>query len=404
MKLVQFGAGNIGRSFVGQLFSRAGWDVVFIDIDERVIEELNRRGEYRVEIRDRVSETIIVTDVRGVSGSDLEKVSDEVSTADLVATAVGKKALPHIMQFIASGLVKRQARSPGETLDIVICENMLEGARTFREGLLEHLPEVFPLESLTGFVETSIGKMVPIMSERDRAEDPLLVYAEAYNTLILDRRGFKGEVPDVPGLDARDNIKAYVDRKLFIHNMAHAVTGFVSYVFRPEYRFVWEAAKDPVILAITREAMWESGEALLDEYPDEFDRYSIDEHIEDLLRRFQNEALGDSIYRVGRDLYRKLGPDDRLVGSISLCRRHGIMPKRISLATACAVFFDAVDEDGNVLENDRLFHEKESSRGVVHVLKHVCKLDDDASRALIERYHHAVDKGDREISSSVFHQ
>lgn len=404
MKLVQFGAGNIGRSFVGQLFSRAGWDVVFIDIDERVIEELNRRGEYRVEIRDRVSETIIVTDVRGVSGSDLEKVSDEVSTADLVATAVGKKALPRIMQSIASGLVKRQARSPGKTLDIVICENMLDGARTFREGLLEHLPEVFPLESLTGFVETSIGKMVPIMSKRDSAEDPLLVYAEAYNTLILDRRGFKGEVPDVPGLDARDNIKAYVDRKLFIHNMAHAVTGFVSYVFRPEYRFVWEAAKDPDILAITREAMWESGEALLDEYPDEFDRSSIDEHIEDLLRRFQNEALGDSIYRVGRDLYRKLGPDDRLVGSISLCRRHGIMPKRISLATACAVFFDAVDEDGNVLENDRLFHEKESSRGVVHVLKHVCKLDDDASRALIERYHHAVDKGDREISSSVFHQ
>ena len=319
MKLVQFGAGNIGRSFVGQLFSRAGWDVVFIDIDEQVIDELNRRGEYRVEIRDREPETIIVTNVHGVSGSDAERVSDEVSTADLVATAVGKKALPHIMQPIASGLVKRQARSPGETLDIVICENMLEGARTFREGLLEHLPADFPLESLTGFVETSIGKMVPIMSERDRAEDPLLVYAEAYNTLILDKKGFKGELPDVPGLDARDNIKAYVDRKLFIHNMAHAVTGFVSYVFRPEYRFVWEAAKDPDILAITREAMWESGEALLDEYPDEFDRPSIDEHIEDLLRRFQNEALGDSIYRVGRDLYRKLGPDDRLIGSISLC-------------------------------------------------------------------------------------
>ena len=402
MKLVQFGAGNIGRSFIGQLFSKAGWDVVFIDIDEHVIDELNRRGEYRVEIRDRDPETITVTNVRGVSGNDPEKVSDEVSTADLVATAVGKKALPHIMQPVASGLQKRQVRNPGNVLDIVICENMLEGARIFREGLAAHLPVDFPLEHLTGFVETSIGKMVPIMSERDRAEDPLLVYAEAYNTLILDRKGFKGEVPDVSGLDPRDNIKAYVDRKLFIHNMAHGVTGFVSHVFRPSYMYVWEAAKDPEIQTIVREAMWESGEALLEEYPHEFDRASIDTHIEDLLGRFQNEALGDSIYRVGRDLYRKLGPDDRLIGSISLCLRNGIMPNRIVLATACALFFDAVDAEGNTLESDRLFHEKESSHGSAHVLEHVCRLDDSVSRALIERYHRAINGGNRDLSSIVF--
>jgi hypothetical protein len=80
------------------------------------------------------------------------------------------------------------------------------------------------------------------------------------------------------------------------------------------------------------------------------------------------------------------------------------MPKRIALATACALFFDAVDEEGRVLENDRLFHERESPRGVTHVLKHVCKLEDDLARDLIERYHHAVDTGNREISSSVFRQ
>jgi mannitol-1-phosphate 5-dehydrogenase len=404
MKLVQFGAGNIGRSFIGQLFSRAGWEVVFVDIDERVIDELNLRGEYRIEIRDRDTRTIVVTNVRGVSGRDLEKVSDEVSTADLVATAVGKKALAHIMQPIASGLQKRQASSPGRTLDILICENMLEGARIFRQGLKKYLPEDFPLEKFAGFVETSIGKMVPIMSEADRAEDALLVYAEAYNTLILDRKGFKGALPEVPGLDPKDNIKAYVDRKLFIHNMAHGVTGFVGHVFRPHYSFVWEAAKDPEIQTIVREAMWESGEALLKTYPRDFDRASIDSHIEDLLQRFQNEALGDSIYRVGRDLYRKLGPDDRLIGSISLCRKNDIMPKRIALATACALFFDAVDAEGNSLESDRLFHENEISCGVSHVMEHVCRLEDTGARRLIERYHRAIERGNRDLGSRVFNE
>jgi mannitol-1-phosphate 5-dehydrogenase len=402
LKLVQFGAGNIGRSFIGQLFSRAGWEVVFVDIDDLVIGELNRRGEYRVEIKDREPRTIVVRGVRGVSGSDTEKVSDEVSSADLVATAVGKKALPHIMHPIAAGLKKRQAANPGKTLDIVICENMLEGARVFREGLEKHLPDDFPLETLTGFVETSIGKMVPIMSEADRANDPLLVFAEAYNTLILDKGGFKGSLPEVPGLDPRDNIKAYVDRKLFIHNMAHGVTGFVAHVFRPAYRFVWEAARDPDIQRIAREAMWESGEALLKEYPREFDRTSLDAHIEDLLGRFQNQALGDSIYRVGRDLYRKLGPDDRLIGSISLCRRHGILPRRIALATACALFFDAADAEGNRLESDRLFLQRESSRGPAHVMDHVCRLKDGEVRTLIERYHHAILGGKRDLGGSSF--
>jgi mannitol-1-phosphate 5-dehydrogenase len=150
--------------------------------------------------------------------------------------------------------------------------------------------------------------------------------------------------------------------------------------------------------------MWESGDALLKEYPLEFDRASTQAHIEDLLRRFQNEALGDSIYRVGRDLYRKLGPDDRLIGSIYLCRRNGVIPKRIALATACAFFFNAVDAEGNMLESDRLFHENESSHGSAHVMEHVCRLNDSDSRRLIDRYYSAIDRGNRDLSSSVFHQ
>jgi mannitol-1-phosphate 5-dehydrogenase len=403
MKLVQFGAGNVGRSFIGQLFARAGWEVVFVDIDERIIDELNRRGQYRVEIRDRTPGTIVVSGVRGVSGRDTAGVIDEICGADLVATAVGKKALPHIMASIAAGL-KRRAETLGKRpLDIVICENMLDGARFFREGLEEHLPPGFPLPELVGLVETSIGKMVPIMSEHDRADDPLLVFAEAYNTLIVDRRGFRGPVPEVPGIDAMENIGAYVNRKLFIHNMGHAVLGYVSHLFRPDYLYVWEAAQDEEILRCTREAMWESGKALIERYTDEFDVESIDDHIEDLLLRFQNRALGDTIYRVGRDLYRKLGPDDRLVGALNLCLDHGIIPSRIALAIACSFFFRGVDDEGAMYENDRIFHEVEVSQGLNHILKEVCGIEDVRAVRLIEGYFVAIAGGNRDLGSDVFH-
>jgi mannitol-1-phosphate 5-dehydrogenase len=340
---------------------------------------------------------LLVTNVRGIHGGDTAAVSLEVSEADLVATAVGKKALPYIMQPIAEGLMRRLKEHPSRPLDIVICENIRNGARVFSEGLRRHLPPEYAFDENVGLVETSIGKMVPIMSERDRSEDPLRVYAEAYNTLIVDRKGFRGAVPDVPGLEAMDAIGAYVDRKLFIHTMGHAVLGYVSCVFRPHLRYVWEAARDDAIRSITKRAMWESGNALLREHPDEFDKKDIGEHIEDLLLRFQNVALGDTIFRVGRDLYRKLGHDDRLVGALLLCLKHGIRPNHIALALACAFFFDAVGEDGRPFEADVEFRVNEFSKGIDHLLESICGIENEEERSLVRKYFATLESGDRDI-------
>ena len=263
MKLVQFGAGNIGRSFIGQIFSRALWEVVFVDIDSDIIDALNRNRRYTVEVKDRVPRTIVVENVRGVSALDVDKVRDEISVADIIATSVGQQALPRIMNPIAQGLLKRQQLSSDRPLDIIICENMQNAALFFKTALKKELPDGFPFENIIGLVETSIGKMVPIMEDRDRKSDPLLVFAEAYNTLIVDKLGFKGPIPDIDELDPKDNIKAYVDRKLFIHNLGHAILSYTSFVFKKEYRYIWEAAFDRDISAITEKAMWESGKALI---------------------------------------------------------------------------------------------------------------------------------------------
>ncbi|MFW6138902.1 MAG: mannitol-1-phosphate 5-dehydrogenase, partial [Spirochaetota bacterium] len=375
MKLVQFGAGSIGRSFIGQLFSRAGWEVVFVDIDKKVVDQLNRKRQYTVEIKDRNPGRMVIKNVRGVHGEDLEKISDELATARLAATAVGKKALPHIMKPIAHGLAKRIRLDPGNPLDIIICENVKDSASLFKRSLKKLLPADFPLEAMVGLVETSIGKMVPIMPEEQKREDPLLVYAEAYNTLIVDRNGFRGPIPDIPELSPKQNMQAYVDRKLYIHNLGHAILAYSGYISSKGCTYIWEAAEDKELYRITKAAMWESGKAIIEEYPEEFKRSNISEHIQDLLSRFGNRALGDTIYRVGRDLYRKLGPDDRLVGAARCCLKHGIFPRYIGLGIASALFFKAVDENGQMYENDRSFHREELGRGADHVLGSICRLE-----------------------------
>lgn len=401
MKLVHFGAGNIGRSFVGQLFSRAGWDVVFIDVDRRIIDELNKKRQYKVMVKDKEQETIVVKNVRGVYALDLEQVSNEVMEADLLSTAVGKDALSGLIQPIARGLEKRKNESPSRPLDIIICENMIDAASFFKKYLRRELSSNFPIEKYVGLVETSIGKMVPIMSEKHRKRDPLLVFAEAYNTLIVDKNGFKGMIPDIPGIDPKENMKAYVDRKLYIHNMGHAVLSYTAFVFRNSYRFIWEAAYDNDLHGITKNAMWESGKALIKGYPDEFNEKDIEENIDDLLLRFGNRALGDTIYRAGRDLYRKLGPDDRLIGSVTLCLKHDIFPKYIALGIACALFFEAVDDRDDMFEKDIAFHEKEVTKGIDHVLKNICKMENKAIKAIIKYYYDNIIQGNREISTFI---
>ena len=383
-KLLQYGAGNIGRSLVGQLFSKAGYEVVFVDIDKTTIDALNRERRYLIQVKDEHPEDIWVENVRGVYGRDREAVIREMATADIMATAVGPNALQYIYEIIAEGIKERD-----RPLNIVICENLRHMSRLFRDNLLSYLPEGFPIDDRVGLIETSIGKMVPIMPAAVRSRDPLLVWAEAYNLLYAAKAGFIGDIPDVEGMIVRANFDAYVDRKLFIHNLGHAITAYLGYLTDPENIYIWKAIEDEAVREITEAAMWESGRALISEYPDEFDEGNQKEHIDDLIRRFGNIHLGDTIYRVGRDLPRKLGFDERLIGAARLDMKHGITPKHTALGIAAAFFFRAVDEKGQLSENDGRFVEELQRYGVDHMLKSICGLDSEGYGKLMALTKHA---------------
>ena len=371
---VQIGAGNIGRSFIGQLFSRAGFEVVFVDVVAEVIAALNEHHRYRVEIRDRQPETIWVENVRGISGQDVPAAARALASCRCCGTAVGPKALPFVIPTIAEALKLRQAegRPP---LDVIICENMRDAAAAVRAGLAEHLPAGFPLDNMVGLVETSIGKMVPIMSAEDRASDPLLVFAEAYNTLICDAKAFKNPIPDVPGLDSKQNMTAYVDRKSFIHNFGHALCAYLGYLEDPTLTTTWQAVEHPVVGPAVRAGMWESGRALIKVYPGEFDEQNQGAHIEDLISRFANKALGDTLHRVGRDLQRKLSREDRVIGPLLMDLREGIEPQVTALCAAAGMHFRAPDEQGELFPADREFLDEMAPQGVDWVLENVCGLD-----------------------------
>jgi mannitol-1-phosphate 5-dehydrogenase len=381
-KIVIFGAGKIGRSFVGQLFGCAGYRVVFVDINQTIVDRLNHQGSYRVVMKGEVEEEIIVPNVQAISFPEKEKVVEAVSTAGIMAVSVGKNALGMIIPIIAAGLTTRIQNNPGTPLDIILAENMRSAADFVREHLIESLPSGFPLETMVGLVETSIGKMVPIVPQAELDKDPLTLFAEAYNTLIVDRKGFKSVIPEIRGLAPKSNIKAWVDRKAFIHNLGHATVAYYGSFKYAEAKYIYEVLSDPAVLLFAKEVMLQSAGIIQKCYPADFSREDLEAHVNDLLLRFQNKTLKDTVFRVGQDRPRKLEPDGRFEGIIRLAMSLEMDYKKILEAMVYAFFYKACDENGNRPEQDLLF-DNFLSQGLEYTLQEVCGFNPETDKKLI---------------------
>ena len=337
-KAVMYGAGNIGRGFIGKVFSESGYEVCFLDISQPLIDEINRRGEYNVRIVSgdtAVDETVV--NVRAVNGAT-EQAVEEIVTCDAMATAVGVNALPKLAPVIAKAVIARMERGL-KPLDIILCENQLECDVLMRGWIYECLSNEQRrwADDNLGLVEASIGRMVPSLPPELRAIDPLLICVEPYADLPVDKHGFKGEIPPLKGLIPYAPFSYCIRRKLFIHNGGHAACAYLGWLKGCQY--IWQAIADPDVYAATRAYMLACAQALVAEFG-ESHRADVEGNVEDLLSRFGNKALGDTIARVGGDPVRKLRRNDRIIGAALYCMEQGVDPSPVVRIVEAALGFN----------------------------------------------------------------
>ena len=331
---VMYGGGNIGRGFIGALFSQSGYEVTFIDVADAVVETLKANRRYPVRIVSTAGyEDIWVENVTAVNGNHPEAI-DAIANCDIMATAVGARVLKFIVPNIVAGLRKRWKTNKG-TLNIIICEN-LNDANKILEGMLKEQltpEEQFRFDETVSLVEASIGRMVPVQTEQMKDGEPLRVCVERYGFLPVDKAAFKGDLPEIKNIVPFAPFDFYIKRKLYIHNMGHATCAYLGNLLGLEY--IWEAIAVPEVRILVQNAMMESEMALSKHYG--MPMMDLQEHIADLLYRFTNAALQDTCQRVGGDPARKLGPEDRLIGSSLLAMDEGITPAYIAVGAAAGL-------------------------------------------------------------------
>ena len=330
---VMYGAGSIGRGFIGQLFNMSGYRTCFIDVDEKLVNDLSKENKYTIRIAEPTGfRSMVIDNVTAVNGLDAKAVTDVVSKCDVMATAVGVNILPRIAVNIASGLDERCGVS-GNALDIFVCENISDGGLYLKDLVLEYSANREYIERDVGFVSASVGRMVPVSETTG-------IVVESYNELPVDKDALKTDVSDIYNIIPVSPFAMEKYKKYFMHNMSHAVVAYLGFV--KGYEYIWQAVADKYIRDIAEQALGESIDAISVYFniPDS----GLRKYAEDLIERYGNKYLADTVLRVGRDPVRKLGKDDRLAGAVSFCLKNGVNPEYILYGLAAAMYFDPQDD------------------------------------------------------------
>ncbi len=308
MKALHFGAGNIGRGFIGKLLADAGIGLVFADVNQVVLDALNARHTYPVHVVGEQAKTETVTGVSAVNSTS-DDIIALIAEVDLVTTAVGPQILERIAGSVAQGLIARHDRGNTAPLNIIACENMVRGTSQLKQHVLKALPAQHHAwaEAHVGFVDSAVDRIVP--PSEAGSSDPLEVTVETFSEWIVDKTQFKGALPAIPGMELTDNLMAFVERKLFTLNTGHAITAYLGKL--AGHVTIRDAILDSRIRAVVEGAMQESGAVLIRRY--DFDAEKHAAYISKILTRFENPYLKDDVERVGRQPLRKLSAGDRLI-------------------------------------------------------------------------------------------
>lgn len=371
-KAIQFGAGNIGRGFIGGLLSNAGYHVVFADVNEAILNGINNDKQYKILVKDVECFDQTITNISAVS-SISEDIIKEIEEAEIITTAVGPLVLKRIAPTIAKGIQARKNNGNKNYLNIIACENAVGATAILKEEVVKALneEEIAYMEEYIGFPNCSVDRIVPPCTN----ENPLDVTVENFYEWNVEEAKIKGEVPQIEGMNLVGDLIAYVERKLFTLNTGHAITAYLGSL--AGYKTVDESIKDEKIATIVKAAMQESGQGLVKKHGLDLEAHY--KYIDKILNRFKNPYLNDDVKRVGREPLRKLSAKDRLVNPLMTAKSYGISVDNLIIGVGAALHYDN-PEDAQSVELQQTIKDL----GVKEAVKKISEIEDEELLNAIE--------------------
>lgn len=376
MKALHFGAGNIGKGFIGYLLNKTGYDVCFVDVNQEMIDRFNANNRYYVEILDHHRTVEEVSPVTALNSLTQEKkVIDAIVHADLITTSVGVNNFASIAEIIAKGLLRREVT--GSKIDIIANENAINASSSLKKEIAKQVSEK-EMESLSSFVGFPNAAVDRVALNKDCATDESVAVESDYEWVINKSEMVNLNLPFIEGALYVEDLKPFIERKLFLVNMGHATTAYIGFLFGKHT--IQEALKNNKIEQFLRGALQETSQYFISTL--NIEPKILNQYIEKTISRFENENISDDIFRVGRDPIRKMSYHERLIKPTRELYDMGFSVEHLSLTiAACFLFDNPKDESSVVIQN----YIKEHS--LYEAIAHFTALESEDLKVKIKSYY-----------------
>ncbi|WP_156286169.1 mannitol-1-phosphate 5-dehydrogenase [Oceanivirga salmonicida] len=368
MRNLHFGAGNIGRGFIAQILNDNNYEINFVDIDDTIINELKNRDTYNIKILDKNVIEKVINNFNGIHIKNEKKLLYKVLLeSELITTAIGPNVLPIIAKDIAEAFKIKYKENNTKKLDVIACENMIDGSSFLQKKIFEYLNEKekeFILKYVA-FPNAAVDRIVPQQSHKDK----LLVEVEKFSEWIIEESKIK--VPNnknIKGVHYVSDLYPYIERKLFTVNTGHAALSYIANY--KGIKIVNEGLKDKSIKNQLLLVLNETKELLLKKW--NFNKKDLTDYVNNVIKRFENPYIIDETSRICRTPIRKLGYNERFIKPIRECKERGLEIN--NLATICSYIlkYRSVDDEQS-LELEKMLNEIP----VEKVFKQITGLEDD---------------------------
>ncbi len=330
---VIFGAGKVGRGFLAQLLSQAGWTFSLVDTHLQSIQALQQHGGWNT-FNLSTEETDWIQ-AEGVFHTS-ENLEPIISRADLILTSMGATQLQSWAEYILAPLCKRLETG---AIDLILAENHPRPALAVRQALMQYASN-----QQSSLISERLGiaqaQVLRSCIEPTDTQHPLTIQIQDHWILPLDGDALKTDF-SIQGFQKMPDFERELTRKLFTYNCVNAMVCYLGYL--AGYEWLADAANDSRISSIALQAGQESSAALVAAFG--FEPTEQKEWCERALSKYQDRTIRDPIERNTRDPVRKLGRFERLLGPIHLCKEHGLPHESLMIGVAAALQYPGAKMD-----------------------------------------------------------
>ncbi len=320
----------------------SGYEVVFCDVVESLINDLKSSPSYKViQVGQEGESETTITNYRAInSKTNAADVISEITTADLVTCSVGPNILKMIAPVIAKGIDARP--NDATPIAVIACENAIGATDTLAshikhpDNTAEH--RLQDHHERARYANSAIDRIVP-------AQDPdagLNVKLEKFYEWVVESTPFTDhQPPPIVGVKWVEDLRPYIERKLFTVNTGHAAAAYHGYYHKKTT--VYDALQDPVIMDEVRRALAETSTLIVSKHG--IDSKEQKEYVEKIITRISNPHLEDKVERVGRAPLRKLSRNERFIGPAAELAENGNEFSALLDAAEMAFRFQNVEGD-----------------------------------------------------------